>query len=72
LSNKEQHDVRPHTPYKQHSSKYLPTPKRNVRALQPMKVKIDRRVMCPWGGEKRNDATAGGAKKTVSVVRGTP
>ena len=54
LCNKEQHDVRPHTPYKQHDLKYLPPPKRNVRALQPIKVKIDRRVMCPWGGEKRN------------------
>jgi hypothetical protein len=45
--------VRPHTPYKQHDSKYLAPPKRNVRAIQPIKVKIDRRVMYPWGGEKR-------------------
>jgi hypothetical protein len=27
LCNKEQHDVRPHTPYKQHDSKYLQPPK---------------------------------------------
>jgi hypothetical protein len=47
--------VIPHTypVYKQHDSKYLPPPKRNVRALQPIKVETDRRVMCPWGGEKR-------------------
>jgi hypothetical protein len=44
------------------------TTKRNDRALQPIKVKIDRRVMCPWAGKTENDATAGGAKKTVSVV----
>jgi hypothetical protein len=53
LCTKEQHDVIPHTPYTQLDSKYLPPPKRNVRALQLIKVKIYRRVMCPWGGEKR-------------------
>jgi hypothetical protein len=68
LQQRAAHDVRPHTPYKQHDSKHLAPPKQNVRAIQPIKAKTDRRIMCPWGsclgaGRKENDATAGGAKK---------
>jgi hypothetical protein len=69
--NKEQHDVRPHTPYKQHDLNYLEPLKLNVRAIQRIKAKIDRRVMCPWGGDKINDATAGGAKKNCVCGNGT-
>jgi hypothetical protein len=63
--------VRPHTPYKQHDSKYIAPPKRNVRAIQPIKVKIDRRVMCPWDGEKRKRRHRRRRKKNCVCGNGT-
>jgi hypothetical protein len=38
---------------------------------QPIKVKIDRRVMCPWGGEKRKRPARATTREAGNVRAGS-
>jgi hypothetical protein len=64
LCNKEQHDVRPHTPYKQHDLKYLPPPKTKCSCSSADKSENRSARYVPLGrGEKKTTPPPEARKK---------